>query len=370
MGRDTKIGLLVGVSFILLFGIIVHKRSAEVDQLVDPGSTEVTLREDLVQPAAPQPEPGLTRTPPREAGAETLVVGSELAVSPVEETPPEPVAPLAHVESGETAWGVPPPSPTPGLTTGPELPSTVPVDPTRVPGLDSGLSFARANLSPPPPTAPVVSADVSMVVPPPTTTGRGDGTLLAVTGRGTGVTGAPPAGTVTVTVVEPGSAGGAVVVGKTYVVQSGDNFSRISRKHYGDAKYWKRIFDANKQVVSDPNLLRPGQKLVIPKLATARPAPAVATPTPRNPTPAPTAPSPPRAPTPALAAGPVYKVQSGDNLTRIAERVLKDGSRAMAIYELNKDRLKNPDSLPVGVVLRLPVQVPAARIAATPAARR
>ena len=49
-----------------------------------------------------------------------------------------------------------------------------------------------------------------------------------------------------------------------YVVQAGDSLSSISEQLYGDAKYWDTILFHNKDKISDPNLIYPGQELVIP----------------------------------------------------------------------------------------------------------
>lgn len=51
---------------------------------------------------------------------------------------------------------------------------------------------------------------------------------------------------------------------QTYVVQSGDSLSAISEKIYGDAKYWDTIFAHNRDKISDPNMIYPGQELIIP----------------------------------------------------------------------------------------------------------
>ena len=51
---------------------------------------------------------------------------------------------------------------------------------------------------------------------------------------------------------------------QTYVVQPGDSLSAISEKVYGDAKHWDTIFEHNKDKISDPNMIHPGQELVIP----------------------------------------------------------------------------------------------------------
>lgn len=51
---------------------------------------------------------------------------------------------------------------------------------------------------------------------------------------------------------------------RTYVVQSGDTLSGIAQAMYGDAGRWSEIFEANKDKLSDPNLIHPGQELRIP----------------------------------------------------------------------------------------------------------
>jgi len=49
-----------------------------------------------------------------------------------------------------------------------------------------------------------------------------------------------------------------------HVVQSGDTLSKIAQKYYGDASLYPKIFQANRDVLSDPNKISPGQKLRIP----------------------------------------------------------------------------------------------------------
>ena len=51
----------------------------------------------------------------------------------------------------------------------------------------------------------------------------------------------------------------------TYTVQKGDNLGGISMKVYGTSKRWKQIFEANQDVLKDPNRLKAGQVLRIPK---------------------------------------------------------------------------------------------------------
>jgi len=51
---------------------------------------------------------------------------------------------------------------------------------------------------------------------------------------------------------------------RTYTVQSGDTLSGIALSFYGDASRWPEIFEANRDRISNPNLIRVGQELRIP----------------------------------------------------------------------------------------------------------
>jgi len=51
---------------------------------------------------------------------------------------------------------------------------------------------------------------------------------------------------------------------KIHVVVSGDSLSKIARREYGSAKDWKRIFEANRDILKDPDKIYPGQQLKIP----------------------------------------------------------------------------------------------------------
>ena len=50
-----------------------------------------------------------------------------------------------------------------------------------------------------------------------------------------------------------------------YEIQSGDNLSAIAKKFYGKGSEYPRIFEANREVIKDPDLIYPGQKIRIPK---------------------------------------------------------------------------------------------------------
>lgn len=49
-----------------------------------------------------------------------------------------------------------------------------------------------------------------------------------------------------------------------YVIEKGDTLSGIAKKHYGKASDYPRIFEANREVIKDPDLIFPGQKIRIP----------------------------------------------------------------------------------------------------------
>lgn len=49
-----------------------------------------------------------------------------------------------------------------------------------------------------------------------------------------------------------------------YIIQKGDSLSKIAQKYYQDAAAYPRIFAANKEVIKDPSLIYPGQKIRIP----------------------------------------------------------------------------------------------------------
>ena len=51
---------------------------------------------------------------------------------------------------------------------------------------------------------------------------------------------------------------------KIYVVKSGDSLSKIAQLEYGNANEWKRIYEANRDILKDPDKIFPGQKLKIP----------------------------------------------------------------------------------------------------------
>jgi nucleoid-associated protein YgaU len=56
----------------------------------------------------------------------------------------------------------------------------------------------------------------------------------------------------------------SAAAGKVYTVKSGDSLSKIAKAEYGDASKWKRIYEANKDKIKNPDLIYPGQEFTIP----------------------------------------------------------------------------------------------------------
>jgi nucleoid-associated protein YgaU len=58
--------------------------------------------------------------------------------------------------------------------------------------------------------------------------------------------------------------GGTPAPGKTYTVQAGDTLSKIARQHLGDANAYMKIYEINRDQLSNPDLIKPGQVLKLP----------------------------------------------------------------------------------------------------------
>lgn len=50
-----------------------------------------------------------------------------------------------------------------------------------------------------------------------------------------------------------------------YIIEKGDSLWKIAEKAYGNGAKYTAIFEANREVITDPDLIFPGQKIRIPK---------------------------------------------------------------------------------------------------------
>ena len=60
-------------------------------------------------------------------------------------------------------------------------------------------------------------------------------------------------------VPQPQAVGTSGPGARTYTVKSGDTLSKIAKEHLGDANAYMKIFDINKDQLSDPDKIKPGQ---------------------------------------------------------------------------------------------------------------
>lgn len=51
---------------------------------------------------------------------------------------------------------------------------------------------------------------------------------------------------------------------KNYQIQKNDTLQKISKKFYNSYSKWKRIYDANRDVITNPDVLQPGTSIKIP----------------------------------------------------------------------------------------------------------
>ena len=128
-----------------------------------------------------------------------------------------------------------------------------------------------------------------------------------------------------------------------YKVQSNDNLFKIAKKHYGDGQKWKKIFEANRDIMPDSNSLYIDQLLLIPDVSVEnRPKESFITQV-RG-----------RLDNERSKNVDTHTVKAGDTLYRIAEEYYDDPSVWTKILEANEDTLEDAGSLKKGQVLIIP----------------
>jgi nucleoid-associated protein YgaU len=53
--------------------------------------------------------------------------------------------------------------------------------------------------------------------------------------------------------------------GRVYVVRPGETLGTIAKKVYGSSRFWKKLQDANRDVIPDPERMRAGARLQLPE---------------------------------------------------------------------------------------------------------
>jgi len=140
---------------------------------------------------------------------------------------------------------------------------------------------------------------------------------------------------------------------RIYRVKPGDTLIGIAKKVYGRGgkKEYLRIFQANRDRLSDPSMLPVGITLIIPPLEQSKQPTAHRDVAHKHYTEM-TLDQLQR----HFRAERTYIVRAGDNLTSIARRTMGDGSRSAVkkLLEVNRDCIKDPDRITVGMKLVIP----------------
>ncbi|HOQ04946.1 MAG TPA: LysM peptidoglycan-binding domain-containing protein [Anaerohalosphaeraceae bacterium] len=148
-----------------------------------------------------------------------------------------------------------------------------------------------------------------------------------------------------------------------HIVQKGENLAVIASRYYGKENgntraVIQKLYQANQHILTSPDSLRIGDKLIIPPLdkgiantgQTSSPKPEkvllekfknVLEPA-----------SSERTSTRYIE----YVVQPGDRLWTIALQYLGDGNRYREIVQLNRDQISDPENLPAGIRLKIPAR--------------
>jgi len=129
---------------------------------------------------------------------------------------------------------------------------------------------------------------------------------------------------------------------KFHDVKRGETLWAIASKYSSNpGAFADAIYDANRSRMRSKNDIRAGVRLIIPTGGDAGAAPQRQASSPQNPEPR----------TPTYGS---YTTRSGDTLSEIAQEFYGSAKHWRKLYELNKDRLKNPNVVPKGVELRVP----------------
>ncbi|HEX8911744.1 MAG TPA: LysM domain-containing protein [Humisphaera sp.] len=182
------------------------------------------------------------------------------------------------------------------------------------------------------------------VTPPKPSAQQSSGSLLS---QGTVTPRQPPIGRLpdgTGVSPRPIVGGGTVSAstGRPYTIRDNDTFVSIAKATYGSSKYFQQIERANPGV--NPNRLHAGQVIVLPDLSPAARAAK-----------APDGPFPVSSDNRAINPKTEYRVDTGDSLFRISQKVYGTHRMMDAIYDANRQAIgPDPEKLRFGMILKLP----------------
>ncbi|RME82220.1 MAG: LysM peptidoglycan-binding domain-containing protein [Planctomycetota bacterium] len=135
----------------------------------------------------------------------------------------------------------------------------------------------------------------------------------------------------------------------------GDSLWKLSKKYYGTGLKGDLIYKANKNKIRNKNILPVGKTLVIPNVAYHKASKIKEKKKilkdKREKT------SSPKKVATKFKKFKLYKVQEDDSLSTISEDFYGTSRKWVYIWKANRRRLKNPNALVVGMVLRIPMDI-------------
>ncbi|MBI1338375.1 MAG: LysM peptidoglycan-binding domain-containing protein [Phycisphaera sp.] len=358
MQRETKIGLLVGTGIILLIGIIVSDHLSMTNNTVEPGRspqlTEFADRaQDSISPAPGSENRGVGDNRTADGGRNPAVGDSTTG----QNAQPLTIGPstVEQLQTNSPANAQPEntqhnPAPThPATPTNPnnEFQRAVQMMAAQL-ASDNGGTLGQT----PAPTDNIHNTPANNTGPQPVDGAQQANAAILNQMRGQTTTYLP---------VDPNGRsvtdGGASLPGTarmtSYKVKANDNLTAIAREHYGSGKYWTDIQKANPRLVGPKGQIREGDTLLLPAKSEVVKVTAPTPATPNNTTPGNTT-STQTDNTPAPLPAGTLVVGPGDTLSSLASQHLGSGDKWDALYQANKDVIKDPDTLVVGMKLKLP----------------
>ena len=327
MTRETKIGLLVGLAFIIVIGILL---SDHINSSNDPAPAAMGQEYNNVTRSVGSPDQ-------RSQGSVVMVPPPVIPTNQVPTTR-DPQPPQNNGSSViEIGLGKDPSQTPRPIRTDPAPDSTLQVFPP------AGNEVAVNDAPAPPPTTPDagVSGPLSGLV-------QQHGDELTGVGGPVRIRPTPPANppaSNNSTALPPGV--------KQVKAEEGDTVTKLAGKYMGGNSKANRdaIIKANPNLGPDGRKLFAGQTYLIPVPAAAQGPVAISQDQPA-PRPAPTVAAPP---VPAVPAGvTMYTVKDNDSLWKIAAEQLGSGNRWVEIRDLNPDVLKGGEQLHANMRLKLP----------------
>ena len=335
MTRETKIGLLVGLAFIIVIGILL---SDHINTTSDPARATITDAGNNVRDSVNSP--GADRGTDRTAAVFPNRVEPPVPVQTQREIPQQsrPGATIVDIAPGGDPSQLPFPqrdSRQQPLAQNPSNDSSV-----QSTAPDGGSEMAQAN-----PNDSRIPMGLQEAA-------RRNGQELVAPGNSDPV-GIHPTNAQAPTNGNPtnSSRDGLPPGFREVRAEQNDSVSRLAAKYLGANNKANReaIIKANPSLQNEPHMVIAGKNYVIPPAAAATPV----QPTPQPPQ---TAQRPAVQQPAAQPTGPFYTVKDNDNLWKIAAEQLGSGNRWTEIRDLNQDVLKGGDGLQVNMRLKLPTK--------------